>query len=530
MFSVPSVLFMLIWLFSQYKYDLAWDYGRMKWTFYFNISLSYTSVFVLCLLMVLLPVGVYQYRVNTFYNNSTSVDIIDFDKYSRHLAHIFLTNNSDNEDLSRLAVGSDEYQKGKEEYVNTFLNNLNNITPSYNFDTIIKPSIETIFKPDPVLILSQDGDSMKKYRFHHIWIVKLDKKSKSDVDYLEGTLNMFSPRIYFARNKDLIYKKFDSSSYIFQSFFDEDYLTSDQLPRTEDENEFIWSKVLFDSSYYIESQKVKCFDKKVISKITDHRLNKTYFKYVFRTDLPDQGIQFEEYFIGLKLRGQNLLLDPYVFCELKRLEHFLFERFNIKSLEHITPEFVNEQAVELQELGNLINQIESDYGKGFMYYDLEKLFILLIVTYVVTAVLTLILLTVRLLNFRLLILSLLTLSILSFIVFVPLKGFRVYIFNSIPCVGLSILYGYFIFSILRILYATGTTLFMRVSALCGLIVLPFIAFFYFNFYFNNYKYEFYSEKKEAMILTGFIITVVFLIGHIPLMARTIHKMFYLPKR
>jgi hypothetical protein len=480
--------------------------------------------------MVLLPVGIYQYRVNTFYNSSISVDINDLEDDSQEVADKYLNYYSVNEDLSDLEVGTFDYEMASKQYVHTFINNLNNISPSYNFDTLIKPGIETILDPHPIQILSQSGDTNSKYKFHHIWIVKLNKKSKSNSAYLEGTLNMFSPHLFFIKKKDLIDQVFDSNFYNYHTFFGENYLLSDNLPEAKNENEFNWRQVLMDSSYYVETQKVKFYDKKVISKLTDHRLNTTDLKYVFVTDLIDQGNNYKRYFIGVNLRAQKLLLDPSDYYALKRLEYFLFKRFTIQSLEQITPEFVYTHAAELQKLGSLINLIELDYGNKFVDYNVLTLIMWLLVIYLVTSIVAIILLTVRLLNFRLLVISLLSLCILSFILFIPLIGFRVNILNAVPAICLSILYSYFIYSIIRILYVNGTTLFMRISALSGLIVIPLIAVFYFCIYINNKKYFFLHVHTSDVFLTGFIILVLFLIGHIPLMARIIHRMFYLPKR
>lgn len=528
-FSVPAVFFILIWLFFQYKYDLAWDYARMKWTYYFGTWLSYITVAVICFLMVLLPAGIYQYRVTAFYNNSLSVDRNADDDTEKELAYKYLDNHIYPDDLSSTDPGSNEGQKAKELYVNHFIDNLDDLTPAHNFDTIIKPGIESLYKPDRVLLLSQSGDSTKKYPFDHHWIVRINPNRKGNSAYFEGTLNMFSPNLFFTKNKDLIYETFDSTSYTFE-LFKYDYLHTLQFPEVKEEKTFNWSRVLMDSNYYVESQNVKVYDKKEISKITDHRLNKTYLKYIFVTDLPEQGRQFEEYFIGVNLRGQNLLLYPSDFYVLKRFEYFLYKRFNIESLEHITPAFVNEHAEELQELGYLIMKIESDSGNYFVNYDPEKILIWIIVIYSCTAVLALILLTIRLLNFRILILSLLGLAVLSFIIFVPLAGFNVNPFDAVPIFCLSLLFGLFIYSVIRILYAKGTTLFMRIAALAGLVALPFIAGFYFGYYVHIYRYAYFYGEQNPMFLTGLIVTVIFLIGHIPLMTKIIHRLFYLPKR
>jgi hypothetical protein len=481
--------------------------------------------------MVLLPAGIYQHRVSTFYNNNLSVDINDTDDYDHDVANKYLNYSSHREDLSGSEVGSDDYNEAKKQYVKAFINNLNNISPSYDFDTIIKPGIETIFVPDQMLILSQSGDSTTRYKSEHIWIVRLNKNknSKSPSGHVEGTLNMFSPNLFFKRNQNRIYEKFDSSQNIFEIFYKE-YLSDIQFPETKDETEFNWNEVLLDSSYYIESQKVDIYDKKEVSKITDHRLNKTYSKYIFITKLIDQNVQLEDYVIGVNIRGQHLLLAPSDFYVLKRLEYFLYKRFNIKSLEYITPELVDKHAAELQDFGTLVRDMERDYGKEYVYYDRESIITLLISIYIVTSVLALILLVVRLLNFRLLVISLLGLAILSFILFVPMMGFRINPLGVFPAIFLSILYGYFIFSILRIFYAKGTTVFMRISALSGLIVLPLIVLYYFGFYIFIMKFGYYTEEKDTIFFTGIILIVLFLIGHIPLIAKIIHRLFYLPKR
>src|SRR5690606_16906398 len=109
-------------------------------------GLSYVSVVVLCFSMVLLPAGIYQYRVNEFYDNNLSIDK-DARYNENYLANKYLTVSSYEDDLSRLEPGSEEYLMAKEHYVNTFMDNLDHITPSHESDTLIMPGIETIYVP-----------------------------------------------------------------------------------------------------------------------------------------------------------------------------------------------------------------------------------------------------------------------------------------------------------------------------------------------------------------------------------------------
>lgn len=529
--TVPAILFLLVWLFYQYKYELAWDYSKLGWAYYFKTGASYVLVCTLTLAMVIAPISIYQYRLNNFYNDSISLEVEKQFDTSHSIATSYLDEYySSDTDLASLKDNPVLYIEAKERFLLNVFNHLDYFSNEHDIDTLIKPEIEKLYTLNTHYGLTQVGDTTHRYVGNHLWLVFTDNSMVNSTNYVKGKLQMFSPKQFYEENEELVLELFDSSDYQFNSFFASNYLTHDNLPQPRNSRGYDWWSVLSDSTYYIETQTVHCYDKKEVAKVADSRLGTTYPKYVFTTDLVDQDIQFDEYYIGATVRGNSKLFRRASFYELKRLEYLLYQRFNIESLDKLTFEFVSENVEDFQAFAKLLYSMERDYGTEFVQFDFTLSYIYLCIIYVVSAVLGLILLTLRLLNFRLLVLSLIALAIVSFIIIVPLAALNISGYDVYPLVLLSLICFFLVFSILRLIFAKSVSKSMIVMGLSGLIMLPLIALFYFFFITKNIEFVNYEDRFSFTMLWGTVVSLCFVIGHIPLITLTIVKAYTLPKR
>lgn len=534
MSSLPAILFVLIWIFFQYKYDLAWDHSKMGWAYYFKTGLSYTLICIYSLAMVVIPVGIYQHRINTYYDNSISIPVTKEDDTSRSVGDTYFYNYyTEDTDVSFLGLDNKSLTSHQRDILYNVFNELN-FSGHHNLDTIIMTGVEEYLEPNSFLGLKQQGDSLDPYPDQHLWLVNLEevKKTVNGKTFMDGTVSMFSPQKYFQLNKEKVLNDFDTSDYSSSSFFNSRYLSGSSFPDPVPGRSYDWKSIIQDPAYHIESQKIRIYDKQSVEVVHDHRLGKSYHKYRFVTELPEQNISLDTYLIGATVRGKAKLFAASEFYNLKRLEHFLFERFNIESLEQVTPKLLADNITAYDDLGSTINNLEADYGEEVINYQDEDTYMgILSIIYISSTVLALLILTVRLLNFRFLVMSLIALALLSFIVFVPLVGFRINSYSDIPFLFLSCIFGALIGAVIRLNLAKSVSRFMIVSALSGLIALPLITLFYFIFIVTEVMFfEHYREENQFLLQWGLVLSAIFILGHIPLIARTIHKAYYLPKR
>ncbi len=529
--TVPAILFLLVWLFFQYKYELAWDYAKLGWGYYFKTGASYVLVCTLTLAMVIAPLSIYQYRLNTFYNNSIS--IVPEKKFdtSHSIATTYLDEYYPSDtDISSLKGDYLLYEEAKEKFLNTIFSRLDYFSSQHDIDSLIKPEIEKLYSYDAYYGLTQVGDTTHRYVGTHLWLVFFDDSTTNSNNYVEGKLHMFSPAKYFKLNQERVLARFDSSDYQFNNFFTSNYLTHDNMPSPHSGGMFYWQNILSDSTYYIETQTVNFYDKKEVDHVKDERLGISYPKYVFVTDLVDQNTQFKEYYIGANVRGNTKLFRRADFYELKRFEYLLHQRFNIERLDELTYESVSDNVEAFQAFSKLLYLMERDYGTEFVQFKFEISYAYLCGVYVVSAVLALILLTMRLLNFKLLVLSIISLAIVSFIVFVPMAALSIKPYHFYPLLFLSVIFMFLIYSVVRINLAKSVSKLMIVMGLSGLITLPLITLFYFFYIVKNIEFVNYEDRFSFTMIWGTVISILFVIGHIPLIARTIFKSFILPKR
>ena len=529
--TVPAILFLLVWLFFQYKYELAWDYAKLGWKYYFKTGASYVLVCALTLAMVIAPISIYQYRLNTFYNDSISlVTDKNFDA-SHSIATTYLDEYySSDTDISSLKSDYLLYEEAKEKFLNRIFGRLDHFSGEHDIDTLIKPEIEKLYSFDTYYGLTQIGDTTHRYLGSHLWLVFFDDSTINSNNYVEGKLHMFSPAMYYKANREVVLARFDSSDYQFNNFFTSNYLSHDNLPSTHNGGVFYWQNILADSTYYIETQTVRFYDKKEVEQVADLRLGVSYPKYVFVTDLVDQNIKIKEYYIGATIRGNAKLFRRADFYELKRFEYLLHQRFNIESLDQLTYEYVSDNVEAFQAFSKLLYRMERDYGTEFVQFDFAIGYAYLCGVYVVSAVLAIILLTMRLLSFKLLVLSLISLAIVSFIVFVPMAALSINPYHFYPLLFLSMIFILLMFSIVRINLAKSVSKFMIVMGLSGLLTLPLITLFYFFYIVENSDFVNYEDRFSFTMIWGTVISIFFLLGHIPLITRTIVKAYMTPKR
>ena len=237
---------------------------------------------------------------------------------------------------------------------------------------------------------------------------------------------------------------------------------------------------------------------------------------MFTTDLVDQNKKYHEYYIGATVRGNTKLFKRADFYELKRFEYLLNKRFNVESLDKLTYAFVSDHIEEFQAFSKLLYSMDRDYGTEFVQFDFAIGYAYLCGVYIVSAVLALILLTMRLLNFKLLVLSLISLAIASFIVFVPMAALRIDGFQLYPLLFLSLLFLLLIGSVVRVNVAHSVSKPMIVMALSGLITLPLIVLFYFFLVVKNIEFANYDDRFSFTMLWGTLVSLIFVIGHIPI--------------
>lgn len=532
--TVPAVLFLLVWLFFQYKYELAWDYAKLGWRYYFKTGGSYVLACTLALAMVVAPLSIYQYRLNKFYNTSISLKTEKKFDTSHSIATTYLDEYyASDTDISSLKDDYVHYEQAKEKILNRVFSRLDYFSDVHDIDTLIKPEIKKLYPLNTHYGLTQVGDTNHRYVGEHLWLVFFEDSIVNPTNYVTGKLKMFSPKKYYEANTNLVLDVFDSLDYQFDNFFNSTYLRNDNLPTTQRGSDFYLWSVFDDSTYYVEQQTVYCYDKKEVAKVEDTRLGISYPKYVFTTDLADQNKKYHEYYIGATIRANAKLFRRGDFYELKRFEYLLYKRFNVESLDQFTYEYVSDNIEAFQAFSKLLYSMERDYGTEFVQINFTIAYAYLCGVYVVSAVLALILLTMRLLNFRLLVLSLISLAIVSFIIIVPMAALSINGYHFYPLLFLSMLFLLLIYSVVRINFAKSVSKFMMVMGLSGLISLPLITLFYFFFtvkVVNEVEFANYEDRLSFTMIWGTVISIIFIVGHIPLITRTIIKSYVLPKR
>ena len=176
------------------------------------------SVCAFTLAMVIAPISVYQYRLNTFYNNSISVETDKQYDTAHDIASTYLDEYySSDTDISSLKDDYVLYEQAKEKLLTRAFGRLDHFGGHHKIDTLIKPEIEKLYQLE-FHGLTQVGDTNHRYVGSHLWLAFFEDSVVNERNYVEGKLQMFSPKKYYDLNTDLVLALFDSSDYQFHIF------------------------------------------------------------------------------------------------------------------------------------------------------------------------------------------------------------------------------------------------------------------------------------------------------------------------